>query len=156
MPYRISGLPVTPFQHLFGLSDAALASHNARRYIAGAEKPGFPDRIALRDVDAGAPLLLVNYEHQTAATPYRAAHAIFVADGAAETYSRENEIPEMMRVRLLSLRAFDTAGWMLDADVVSGEHCESLIERFFADENVAYIHAHFAKRGCYAARIDRA
>jgi Protein of unknown function (DUF1203) len=156
MSYRISGLPVAPFQHLFGLSNSALASQNARRYIAGDEKPGFPDRITLRDVDAGASLLLVNYEHQTAATPYRAAHAIFVAEGAVETYSRENEIPEVMRLRLLSLRAFDSAGWMIDADVVSGEHCEALIERFFADGNVAYIHAHFAKRGCYAARIDRA
>jgi hypothetical protein len=30
------------------------------------------------------------------------------------------------------------------------------IERLFANPEAAYIHAHYAKRGCYAARIDRA
>jgi hypothetical protein len=32
---------------------------------------------------------------------------------------------------------------------------ESIIERFFANPHIAYIQAHYAKRGCYAARIDR-
>ena len=32
---------------------------------------------------------------------------------------------------------------------------ESVIERFFADPHIAYIQAHYAERGCYAARIDR-
>jgi hypothetical protein len=32
----------------------------------------------------------------------------------------------------------------------------ALIARLFADPRVAYIHAHNAKRGCYAARIERA
>ena len=30
------------------------------------------------------------------------------------------------------------------------------IERFFANPNVAYIHAHYARRGCFAALIERA
>jgi hypothetical protein len=33
---------------------------------------------------------------------------------------------------------------------------DGLIDRFFDNPNVAYLHAHYAKRGCYAARIDRA
>ena len=45
---------------------------------------------------------------------------------------------------------------MVDADVVEGSGAEPMIERLFADPAIAYIHAHYAKPGCYAARIDRA
>jgi hypothetical protein len=60
-----------------------------------------------------------------------------------------------MRKRLLSLRGFSERGAMIDADVIDGCRAEPLIERLFADPAVAYIHAHYAKPGCYAARIDR-
>ncbi len=45
---------------------------------------------------------------------------------------------------------------MLDADVVDGMELESVIERFFSNPQVAYIHAHNAKRGCFSGQIDRA
>jgi hypothetical protein len=60
-----------------------------------------------------------------------------------------------MRTRLLSLRAYDAEGMMLDADVVDGKDIESVISRLFAFPRVAYIHAHNAKPGCYSGRIDR-
>jgi type I restriction enzyme, R subunit len=43
-----------------------------------------------------------------------------------------------------------------DADVVDGKEAEAAIERFFANPQVAYIQAHYARPGCYAARIERA
>jgi len=155
MSFRITGLSPEPFRHLFGLSDAQLREHGAIRYIVD-EKPGFPDRIGVRDAEPGESVLLVNYTHQPADTPYRASHAIFVAEGASEAYDRIDEIPEVLRVRLISLRVFDNDHLMLDADVVDGRELEGAIERFFADPRAAYIQAHYAKRGCYAARIERA
>ena len=77
------------------------------------------------------------------------------AEGAETVYDRNNEIPDAMRVRQMSLRAFDADHMMIEADLVDGREIEQMIERFFADPLVAYIHAHYAKRGCYAARIDR-
>ena len=62
----------------------------------------------------------------------------------------------MLRRRLLSVRAFDDAGMMLDADITEGTELEALIERLLANDAAAYLHVHFAKRGCYAARIERA
>lgn len=44
---------------------------------------------------------------------------------------------------------------MRDADLIDGADIETLIERLFADPATAYLHAHYAKRGCFAARIDR-
>jgi hypothetical protein len=44
---------------------------------------------------------------------------------------------------------------MTDAEVVEGTALEPLIESMFADPAVAFLHVHNAKRGCFAARVDR-
>jgi hypothetical protein len=62
----------------------------------------------------------------------------------------------VLRRRTLSLRAFDREGDMRDADLVEGADAEGLIARLLADPATAYLHAHYAKRGCYAALIERA
>ncbi|MFN3303440.1 MAG: DUF1203 domain-containing protein [Roseateles sp.] len=152
MSFRITGLPATPFAHLFGLSDAELARHGALRYRGA----GLPDRISLRDTTDDESVLLVNHEHQPADTPYRSRHAIFVREGATTTFDAVDTVPDMLRSRLLSLHAFDVAGLMVDADVVDGTAAEGLIERLLAPPEVSYIHAHFARRGCYAALVRRA
>jgi hypothetical protein len=155
MAFRITGLSAEPFRHLYGLCDQELAHRGVKRYIAD-KRPGFPDRIEMRDAAVGEKLLLLNHVCQPAETPYRASHAIFVREGAESAYDRVDEVPEVMRTRLLSLRAYDAEGMMLDADVVDGKDIESVISRFFALPHVQYIHAHNAKRGCYSGRIDRA
>lgn len=155
MAYRITGLSPEPFRPLFGLPDAALAAHGAQRCTA---TPGsrMPDRVEMRDAVPGETLLLLNHEHQPAATPYRSAHAIFVREGATVAYDRIDEVPEVMRSRMLSLRAFDGGHLMVDAELVDGREAEAAITRLFAQPQVSYIHAHYATRGCYAGRIDRA
>lgn len=155
MDFRISGLSPEPFRHLYGLTDAALAEHGARRYVADS-KPGFPDRVEVRDAEPGERLLLVNYTHQPADSPYRSSHAIFVLEGAEATYDRVNEVPEVLKVRPVSLRAFDADHMIVAADLARGDDVESLIHRYLADPDTAYLHAHYATRGCYAARITRA
>ncbi len=155
MSFRITGLSPQPFRHLFGLSDEELTQHGAQRYIAD-RKPGFPDRIEMRDAEPGESLILVNYVHQAADTPFRACHAVFVREGAVAVYDRIDEVPEVLRLRQLSLRAFDADGMLIDADLVQGGELEIPVERLLANPRVAYIQAHYAKPGCYAARIDRA
>jgi hypothetical protein len=155
MSYRITGLDPAPFRHLYGLSDAALAAQGVQRHVADA-RPGFPDRIEVRDAEPGERLLLLNYMHQPADTPYRASHAIFVREGAETPFDRVDEIPDALRVRPISLRAFNAAGEMIDADLIEGDRLEALIRRFLANGEVEYLHAHYARRGCYAARISRA
>ena len=72
----------------------------------------------------GERVLLLNHVCQPANTPYRASHAIFVREGAEHSYDEVDQVPEVMRGRLLSLRAYDAAGMMLDADVVDGGQIE--------------------------------
>lgn len=38
----------------------------------------------------------------------------------------------------------------------AGEAAFSLIERMLGASDVAYLHAHYARWSCYAARVDRA
>ena len=154
MPFRVSGLNAEPFRHLYGLSDAELLAQGAHRYTVD-ETPGFPDRIELRDLEPGETVLLVNYTHQGADTPYRASHAIFVREGAVQSRSFIDEIPAVMQGRMLSLRAFDAAHMMVDATLVYGDVAREAVERLLSNESVAYIQAHYALRGCYAARIER-
>jgi hypothetical protein len=155
MSFVISGIDPAPFAHLFGLSDVALAQARVVRMPVDA-KPGFPCRVTLEDAEPGEAVLLVNYEHLAVATPYRSAHAIFVREGAEAVARFEGVVPQVLAQRLLSVRAFDAAGMMTDADVIEGGELEHLIARFFADPAVAYLHVHNAKRGCFAARVDRA
>ena len=155
MSFRITGLAPEPFQPLFGLPDAELAARGVKRYAVD-KKPGFPDRVELRDAEPGESVLLLNYEHQPANSPFRASHAIFVVDGAKQRYDRIDAIPEVMRSRILSLRAFDHEGMIVDADVIDGTKVEGLVERLLGNPKVTYIQAHYAKYGCYAARIERA
>lgn len=155
MTFRITGLDPAPFRHLYGLSDEALAAHGAVRCLADT-KPGFPDRIELRDLEPGETALLLNHVHQPADTPFRASHAIFVREGADAPCETLDDLPEALRARTLSLRGFDESHMMVDADLVEGAEAETLIQHLFSNPAISYIHAHYARRGCYAARIDRA
>lgn len=154
MGFRIQGLAVERFAHLFGLDDAALAAQGAKRCIADVY-PGYPDRIEMRDANIGERLILVNYEHLPAASPYRSRHAVFVLENAHRCYSAENQVPEVIRRRMISLRAFDEADYMVTAQLVSGSEIEAQIEQMLANPKISYLHAHYAAPGCYAARIDR-
>ena len=149
MNYRITGLSQAPFRHLFGLTDDTLAAHSVKRYTPAAGE-AFPDRIALSDAPAGQSVLLVNYVHQPADTPYRASHAIFVREDTHDRFDAINQIPPMLLTRVISLRAFG-----VDHMLVDGDALEAPIQNLLANPDTAYIQAHFAKQGCYAARIER-
>ena len=153
MSFRITGLPAADFAHWFTLSDSELAERHAVRRIVDAPHE-YPCRISLTDAQVGDEVLLINHEHLGVDSPYRSRHAIYVRAGET-TFDAVDVVPEMLRRRLLSLRAFDSAGMMTGCDIVDGRGLETKIEALFADARAAYVHAHFARPGCYAARIDR-
>lgn len=151
--FTITGLDPAPFAPLYGLDDDALAARGVVRMPVTAS-PGFPCRVTLEDAVPGETVLLLNHEH-LAQGPYRQRHAIFVREGAQEPARYVDAVPEQLAIRLLSVRAYDHEGMMTDAEVIEGTALRALIDRFFADPAVAYLHVHNARRGCFAARIDR-
>ena len=154
MSFQIHALPAEPFQPLFGMSADELAGVRATRLTADS-KPGFPCRVSLADAEPGETVILVNYEHQTADSPYRSAHAIFVREHAEQALPRRGEVPEVLQTRLISVRAFGEDHYMVNADVVEGLHLKEVITGMFRDPDVAYLHLHNARQGCFAARVTR-
>ena len=154
MTYAISGIDPTQFAHLVGLSDEELAAHGAVRMIADG-RLAFPCRVQLDDARQGEPLLLVNHISHDGNNPYRASHAIFVSETALEPTSYEDEIPPALDRRILSLRAFDREGMMVDAALAQPGEADPVVRRMLALENVDHVDAHTAIRGCFMARAER-
>jgi hypothetical protein len=152
--FTVRGLSPEPFQALFDLSDEALEKRRARRLIADS-KPGFPCRVSLQDAEPGDEVILTNFIHLPSESPYRSTHAIYIRRAATTAASYSDSLPEMLRSRLLSVRAFDAKDMLVGADVIEGDRVEEMIGRFFEDPVVQFLHVHFAKPGCYACRIDR-
>ena len=155
MHFRLSGLSPLPFQHLYGLPEAELTQLGVIRYLVDT-KPGYPDRITMEDAEPGQTVLLLNHVCQAADTPYRASHAIFIREGATQQYDAVDQVPASLRIRLLSLRAYDARGMMVWADVRPGTELEAGLDELFALERTDYVHLHYAKPGCYACRAVRA
>jgi len=155
MSLRITGLQPGACEHLRAMTDEDLIARGARRCTV-TDKPGSPDRVELRDLETGESALLVNYVHQSADTPYRASHAIFIGERSTLACDAMDVVPGTLRLRPPSLRAFDAAPMLNDARLAAGREVEAAIEALLADERTAYIPVYFARPGCYAARIERA
>ena len=154
MTYRIRGLDAAPFKPLFGLSDEELADRGILRMTV-TQKPSFPCRVSLTDRDIGETVLLLNHISHDAANPYRASHAIFVAEAAEEAAEFIDEVPPVFQTRVLSLRGFDSNGMMADALLTQPGEADAGIRRLFENPLIDIIHAHNAARGCFSAQIDR-
>lgn len=154
MGFRVTGLEPQCFEHLHALDEAALARLGAVR-VRIEQEHAAPCRISLDDAAPGESVILLNYQHQGANTPYRQQGPIFVRE-TTDRFDAAGLIPPALRRRVLSLRGFDAGHMMIEADLTEGAEAQALIARFLANEKVAYIHAHYARRGCFAARIDRA
>jgi hypothetical protein len=154
MTFQIIGLDPAPFAHLYAMSDEQLASGGAQR-VRIEQKNVAPCRISLDDAEIGESVILLNYTHQGADTPYHQQGPIFIRETSAR-FAEAGAVPPALARRTLSLRGFDANDMMIEAELTEGAEAAALIERFFANPNVAYIHAHYARRGCFAALIERA
>ena len=152
--FRIVGLPLAQFKPLFSLDDNELAEEGARRLIVDA-KPGFPCRVSLQDAEIGERVILVAFVHHDVESPYRASGAIFVREAAKEIELAQGEIPDVVTSRVMSVRAYNDKGMMVNAAVIPGKELESQIEKFFGDAKISYLHLHNAGAGCYSCRVER-
>lgn len=154
MSFQISPLNAGEFDYLHTLSAGQLAEQNIVVRVADSNE-GYPCRVSLQDANIGDELFLFNYEHLPVDSPYRSTHAIYVKKNAVTANPQQNEVPSSLRTRLIAVRGFDRDGIMLEADVCEGSDLESGIHAAFRNPAVDYIHLHYAKAGCFAARVNR-
>ena len=154
MNFQLAGIDPAPFAALFDLDDDALRRHDAVRVTADSDF-GWPCRVSLEDAQAGEELLLLPYAHQPAASPYRAVGPIFVRRGATRRVLPAGVVPPYVSRRLISVRAYDAAHAMVEAEVCDGAQVAAELERLFSAARVAYVHLHNARRGCFACVAQR-
>lgn len=153
MTFQIVPLARDQFAGLFALDDEALAQRGIVRRVVP-DDGGVPCRVSLEDAAPGESVLLLNFTHHDVATPYRASGPIYVRESAQTARLAPGEVPAMLERRLLSLRAYDAAGMLVDSEVLEGANLRKAIETMLP--NAAYLHVHNARPGCFNCRIDRA
>ncbi|MCL1668251.1 DUF1203 domain-containing protein [Elizabethkingia ursingii] len=152
--FKIQGLDHEIFLPLFTLSDEELVKRNIVRKTVD-KTNAFPCRVSLEDAEIGENVLLLSFEHLKANSPYNSAGAIFIRENARTKEIAENEIPDMLTRRLLSLRAYDKNEAMIQADVINGMELKNVLHQWLENMDINYIHIHNAKPGCYNCLVKR-
>ncbi|WP_285713048.1 DUF1203 domain-containing protein [Erythrobacter oryzae] len=153
MTYRIRGLDPALFAEHFALDDASLARRRARREVAGEGR--FPCRVSLEDAQPGEALLLTHYANHAVESPYRNAFAIYVRAAAREAADYLDSLPPVLRGRPIALRGYTGEGDLHSAALALADDVDAQLRALLDDPAVAYIDAHNAMHGCFAARIER-
>ena len=126
------------------------------KWLTADSKPGFPCRVSLVDAEVGEKVLALSFVHHDVKSPYKASGPIFIRENAESAALKVNEVPKMLRHRLLSIRAYNSEEMMIEADVTQGTELETIIEKQFQNNDVKYIHIHNANPGCFNCAVHRA
>ena len=121
---------------------------------------GEPCRDVLRRAEPGEELILASFSPFTKAGPYHEYGPVFVLANASDEEVRHDALPraggstDYLREQFV-IRAYSAAEEIRDAALVKATELEATVERFFASEETAFLHARFPVYGCFALRIDR-
>ncbi len=120
-----------------------------------ADRPAaFPCRHCLRDAEPGEALLLASYSPFALHGPYKEIGPVFVHARPCARFTG-GDVPLQLRRRLLALRGYDRAQSLVDGVVVEGAAIEEALASLFARAEIDWVHARFARPGCFACRIER-
>ena len=153
--FLITALDADNFDELILKDDEELKHYHAKWLIVD-EDPGYPCRVSLSDAKIGERVLSLSYFHHNVNSAYRASGPIFVRENAQTVVLQVNEVPKMLRHRLLSVRSYNSGNLMVGAEVVHGKELKSAIDRQFQNSDVEYIHIHNANPGCFNCSVYRA
>ena len=122
-------------------------------------KGGEPCRDVLRRAQPGEELILASYSPFTKEGPYREFGPVFVlASGSSEDIPHEivavGGESDYLRAQFV-VRAYSENEEIVDAALVDAAGAQDVVEKFFARDGVAFVHARFPTYGCFAARFDR-
>lgn len=153
MTFRIRGLDPTQFSSFFSMDESGLAASRATRVTAGQGR--YPCRVSLEDAVQGEELMLIHHTNHDVETPYRNAFAIFVRKYASEAADYVDSVPPILRGRPIALRCYNDGGNLVTAGLSLKDDVDVILRSLLEREDVAYIDAHNAMHGCFAARAER-
>jgi hypothetical protein len=117
----------------------------------------YPCRHCLREASAKTGMLLLSYQAPKPKSVYGQPTAIFMCANECTRFEKSNTVPDIVRNRLVSFRAFGRDDMMIynANELAEGDDHEVAVRRIFARYDVAYINAHTAKAGCMLCHIQR-
>ena len=122
--------------------------------------PGNPCRHCLRDVPAGAAMLILAHRPFPAPQPYAEQGPIFLCADAAACAPRrpDDALPPALSSPDYILRGYGADHRIVygTGGVVSTLRLKAEAETRLADPRVAYLHVRSSRNNCYQVRIDRA
>jgi len=151
----VSALDHNQFTKYFTMSASELQAYSAHLFVAD-KNPCYPCRVSLQDAEVGETVLAILYEHHSVKGPYRSSGPIFVRKNAKTTSLGVNEIPGMLRHRLLSVRGYSSKSQMVEGEVGTGDELESVLQKQFQNSSVEYVHIHNAGPGCFNCEVKKA
>jgi hypothetical protein len=121
---------------------------------------GEPCRDVLRRAKTGEELLLGSYSPFSKPGPYREFGPVFILASDPGEARPADSLPigsdaDYLRSQF-AVRAYSHEEEIVDALLVDAGEGQNVVDRFFAREDVAFVHVRFPTRGCFAVRLDRA
>ena len=113
----------------------------------------WPNAAALKQI--GERVWLLNHVSNDVGGPFRASFAVYVREKATTPAIYRDALPPVFATRTISLRGFDADGDLKDAALAAGDGIDPAIRAMLARPEIAFINAHNAAAGCFAARIVR-
>ncbi|MBN9561173.1 MAG: DUF1203 domain-containing protein [Alphaproteobacteria bacterium] len=132
------------------------AGNELRRREPGADSR-CPCRHCLGYGQSGQTMLLGSYNLPRPRGVYWTPSPIFLHAGPCSRYDRVNDIPEIVRGALVSVRAYDTEDQCLYelGQVSDGSEIDAPLRRALDDPRTASVNIHTAKPGCLLCRVER-
>jgi len=152
--FNIKALDHNLFSKYFSMSGAELEKCGMYLFVAD-KHPCYPCRVSLQDAEVGEKVLAIPYEHHPVQSPYKSTGPIFIRKEAKTATPGINEIPKMLRHRLLSIRGYSSETLMVEAETIPGEELEIVLVKQFQNDAVQYIHIHNAGPGCFNCEVNR-
>jgi hypothetical protein len=115
-----------------------------------------PCRVCLRNVQVGEPVLLGSYHLPRPRGIYWTPSPIFVHETPCAPFVASETIPEIVRGRMVSVRAYDAADQCVYdlGHAGDGDTIDAPLALALADPRTAFVNIHTAKPGCLLCRVE--
>ena len=117
----------------------------------------FPCRHCLRLAREGEEVLLGSYNLTGPLGIYWTPSPIFVHAEPCERFAQADEVPEIVRTSLVSVRSYDANDQCLYdlGEAVEGPDVDGPLARAITDPRTQFVNIHTAKPGCLLVRVER-
>ena len=117
-----------------------------------------PCRHCLAEAVRGEAVLLGSYHFGRPNGIYWTPSPIWVHAEVCGRFEHLDRVPEIVRNRLVSVRAYDAHDFCLYdlGDVGDGRDVDALIQRCLGDSRTDFVNIHTARPGCFLCRVERA